>query len=349
MIFSVIVPVYNAEKYIENMLKSILEQKLPEKSEIEVILIENGSTDKSPEICDSIADKYELVKCYHYGKIGAYAARNEGVRLACGEWIIFADADDELSGEIFTEIYNEIAFWREKSKEPDIVLHNAASMDTPGIKMFSFPFTEGKIYEEADKDEFYRIMCMGDSLNAMWNKCVKKELALETKEISGNLLNHGEDLLQTADYIDRAKAIVYIDKALYLYRENSGGLTGSYHAEFMDNQIKAWKAFDNYAVKWTGNTYSDVIDARKALTCSIGVKSLIYSGLSWRDKEKKLDEIMKLSFFKQYGKLSLPKWAPQEDEFVHDMIISDNSKNELMKSARWHDVKAIIKKAIKWK
>ena len=105
MIFSVIVPVYNAEKYIENMLKSILKQKPPEKSEIEVILVENGSTDKSPEICDSIADKYELVKCYHYGKIGAYAARNEGVRLAGGEWIIFADADDELSGEIFTEIY----------------------------------------------------------------------------------------------------------------------------------------------------------------------------------------------------------------------------------------------------
>ena len=75
MIFSVIVPVHNAEKYIKELMDCIIPQLGKSGMDAELILIENGSTDNSPAICDEYAAGSPFVFCYHYGKIGAYAAR----------------------------------------------------------------------------------------------------------------------------------------------------------------------------------------------------------------------------------------------------------------------------------
>ena len=80
MIFSVIVPVYNAENYIKDLIESVLPQLGKEGMDAELILIENGSSDKTAEICDHYAENNPFVYCYHYGKIGAFAARKADSR-----------------------------------------------------------------------------------------------------------------------------------------------------------------------------------------------------------------------------------------------------------------------------
>ncbi|WP_408069960.1 glycosyltransferase family 2 protein [Butyrivibrio sp. JL13D10] len=371
MKFSVIIPVHNAEKYIREAMDSVLAQELPSDVQMEVLLIENGSGDRSAAICDEYAEaasarnaqikttkiknaqiksdqiKSAQIKSVHMGKASAYEARQEGVRISTGDWIVFMDADDKVVPCLIDTLNNEIKKYSAEGKAVDVILYNAAELDTPDKKMFGFPFEEGVAYGRDNRQDFHRLMCCGDSLNAMWNKCIKRDLSMESCVLDGRRLNHGEDLLQTAAIIDRAKGIAYLDRILYLYRINEEGLTGSYHEEFMDNQAGAWEAFDNYAGKWCGDKYSDIISRRKTLTCTIGMKKLIYSGLSIREIKKKLRTMVLSDFYKKYAKGELPDWAPEEDVFVHGLQVSANAEKSLMRSCLKHKLKSYIKARIR--
>ena len=369
MKFSVIIPVHNAEKYIREAVDSVIAQEIPSDVELEVLLIENGSEDGSADICDDYSANsiYEniRIKSTHMGKASAYEARQEGARLSSGEWIVFMDADDKVVPGLIKNLHEEISkhVLEDSSSDKeyedsghknvdgreavDVILYNAAELQTPDNKMFKFPFKEGVVYGTEDRADFHRLMCSGDSLNAMWNKCIKRELARETCLSDGKRLNHGEDLLQTAAIIDRAKGIAYLDRILYLYRINEEGLTGSYHEEFLDNQAKAWEAFDEYAHKWCGDKYDEIIRQRKTLTCTIGMKKLIYSSLPVGDIKVKLKDMMTTDFYEKYALQELPDWAPEEDVFVHGLQVMDDAEKKLMNSCRKHKFKSYIKARIR--
>ncbi len=336
MTFSVIVPVYNAEKYIKEMLDSVVCQ-LRNGIETEILLIENGSTDSSGEICDDYASRYPGVHSYHYGSIGAYGARREGIQKASGEWLVFVDADDVLTTDALSCIYGAL------SSDIDILLYNAGFTNDPGKKKFSFPLNENKVYSGDDKKALYEIMCRNDSLNALWNKCVRTEIARKSIDIDAGFLNHGEDLIQTAAFLDNAGGIKYLDKVLYLYRVNSEGLTGGYHPDQLSDQEHAWECFDGYAKKWFGDEFTAVIDERKALTCSIAVKNIIYSEIPFGEQKNVLRDVMNSDFYHKYALHDLPNWAPEEDVFVHELQMAPNPFNGLI----WSGVKSSIKKKVK--
>ena len=106
---SIIVPVYNAEKYLERCLNSLLHQSF---SDFELLLIDDGSTDMSSQICDQYAKVDERVKIFHQANAGAGAARNSGLDHACGKYIMFVDSDDYVSADFFKIMYE----WIEKLK-----------------------------------------------------------------------------------------------------------------------------------------------------------------------------------------------------------------------------------------
>lgn len=91
---SIIIPVYNAEKYIENILRKLEEQK---NDQVEIILIDDGSRDKSLEICQKFSAENDSFKVFHQENKGASAARNQGIRMAEGEYVVFVDSDDDIS------------------------------------------------------------------------------------------------------------------------------------------------------------------------------------------------------------------------------------------------------------
>lgn len=350
MTFSVIIPVYNAEKYIDAALGPVITAK-KRGCDLEVILVENGSEDSSAEICDHYADQHDFIIASHFGKIGAFRARLEGMKVASGEYLIFADADDELSENIFDELSECMSCYRQKEIVPDLIIYNAADSNVRNGKLFSFPFEEGKVYQGEDKRVFYDIMSSGDALNAMWNKAVRKDFVSKTDSFEGLRLNHGEDLLQTAEFIDKAETIVYIDKALYYYNQNSSGLTGSFHREYMEDQVKAWEIFDKYIDKWhrDGDGYWDILDKRKTLTCAIAVKSLIYSCIRISDIANYLKEMMNMPFYQKYAGKELPGWAPEGDVFVYELMNSDKPYRNLMRSATKFGIKSAAKKILGWK
>ncbi len=104
-LLSVIVPIYNAEKYVTKCVQSILEQDYPR---VEIILVNDGSTDKSGELADGFAEKHGNVKVIHQKNRGVSAARNVGIEVSSGEYVTFVDADDYLNRETYGVILGEL-------------------------------------------------------------------------------------------------------------------------------------------------------------------------------------------------------------------------------------------------
>ena len=351
MKFSVVIPVHNAEKYIEECLKSITSQDLDScGSQVEILLIENGSTDNSLMLCDKLAEGNTNVKTFHFGKIGAYNARQQGIRKSTGDYIIFVDADDQMAEGSIGKLADYILSLQEIGELPDIVIYNAADLSKRDSKMFAFTFEENKIYKDEELDQFYEIMCKGDSLNALWNKCIKTETALlciSSEEDKNEVFNHGEDLLQTAAFLDQAKSMAYLNDILYYYRDNRQGLTGTYHREFLDNQVKAWEAFDDYAAKWTGDKFKAIIDERKTLTCMICADKLVKSEVSGKVLKKEIRALLDSDFFKRYGYEKLPEWAPESSVYMQKLVLSADPYKKLVYEGYVRSFKAKIKRLLK--
>ena len=102
---SVIVPVYKCEKYLVACVDSILNQTF---SDFEIILIDDGSPDSSGKICDDLAEKYNKITVLHQDNQGQAAARNNGVKIARGEWIHFVDSDDLIHPQMLEILYGAV-------------------------------------------------------------------------------------------------------------------------------------------------------------------------------------------------------------------------------------------------
>lgn len=101
---TVVVPVYNVERYLKRCIESLKNQTL---KEIEIVLINDGSKDKSGEICNEYASKYENIKVIHQLNRGLSGARNTGIKVAQGEYIGFVDSDDYVEKDMFERLYNQ--------------------------------------------------------------------------------------------------------------------------------------------------------------------------------------------------------------------------------------------------
>ena len=343
MIFSIIVPVCNGEKYIREAVDSALAQKVNSEDMFEIILSENGSSDRTPEICDEYAAANDNVSVIHKGKIGLYQARQEGIKVSKGDYILALDADDKLVPGMLSKLAGFIRDYEKKGSTPELIFFNATELDGDNTRLKDFSFTNGKIYSGDEKRAFKELVLKGDYLNAMWIKCIHKSIAFIDTERIG--LNYGEDLLQTAEYVDRAEGIAYLDEILYYYRRNEQSLTASYNRAFLDNQKIVWGEVDRLGNKWGLNDFFDILDKRKSLTCAIAVAKIIYSGLSYRQKRGKLSELFHDDFYKKYYAETLPAFAPEEDTHVHGLMISDEGK-ALYREAFVSTVKTVVKKII---
>lgn len=117
MIFSIVIPVYNIQDYLFNCIESILEQDF---ESYEVVIVNDGSTDKSGEICDYFADICDKVKVIHKNNGGLSDARNHGVAISKGKYLIFVDGDDYCKRNFLSNLFNVI----NNNNDPDIILCN---------------------------------------------------------------------------------------------------------------------------------------------------------------------------------------------------------------------------------
>ena len=180
-VISVIVPVYNAEKYLTECVESILNQTI---EDIELILVDDGSTDGSPAMCDAFAAQDPRVKVIHKPNGRASSARNAGIRAATGEYIAFVDSDDWISPDMY-----------EKMLEPnaDVCLCDYVRFCGEEEFPFSQPNVSGGFYdrERMKKDIFSHLVMDGVEYPITISNCV---LLIRRSVIAENNLSYREDI-----------------------------------------------------------------------------------------------------------------------------------------------------------
>lgn len=204
---SVIVPVYNASKQLTRCIESITAQFYPD---LEIVLIDDGSTDGSGRICDEAAIKNSAVKVLHQTNHGVSYTRNAGVRAASGDYICFVDSDDWVEPNFVEELVSAM-----ESNQADIAMCGWYENE----RLFSLE----KDGLEYNREEFlyYLFSFFDGHYFALWNKIFKRELAGYFDETVSYL----EDGIFICEYVKKACKAVIVPTALYHYIENSGSLT----------------------------------------------------------------------------------------------------------------------------
>ena len=206
---SVIVPVYNVERYIRKTLDSLLDQTMID--DIEVIMIDDGSTDNSRFIIDEYAEKYDNFHAYHRKNQGPAIARNYGIDLARGEYVHFMDADDYLPRKAYETLYNF-------NPQNDFIVGNV-------LKFGEYNIWENVLFNNAFKDfkgdvKLFRIT---DFPNVLWdtitcNKLFKKEFLDKNNIRFINKNIYYEDLLFSLEAYLLAESVGFSRNIFYFWR-----------------------------------------------------------------------------------------------------------------------------------
>lgn len=202
IIISIIVPVYNVEKYLRQCLDSITAQTF---TDWECILVDDGSKDNSGSICDEFAAKDSRIKVIHKENGGVATARNTALEAVTGEFVTFLDSDDNIPHNTLQLYIENFA----KSKDIDIVIGGFKKIYTATKKVDFYHNSISSI--EYNQAEIFRRL----NDNCCWNECLKASLIGSLR--FNNNLKWNEDHLFNYDCITRARAICYIPDNVYNY------------------------------------------------------------------------------------------------------------------------------------
>ena len=237
---SIIVPIYNSEKYMNKCIESILNQTL---TEIEIILVNDGSTDNSGKIIDNYAKKDNRIKVIHQQNSGPSVARNKGISTAKGKYIGFVDSDDYIESTMYEELYNNA---NSKNIEVAMCSYNEKHLYNKAKYVIKANLDSGSIYEKEDiKNNIISTFSKNDNYGfySLWNKIYLKEWLLKSNlELDVNR-DHGEDWWFNINVFSKLNSFVYIDKELYNYvHSNNNSLMVKYRENqfdlFLDGRLK---------------------------------------------------------------------------------------------------------------
>lgn len=216
-VLSIVIPAYNSEKFIQRTLSSLLEQTAcPECYEI--ILVDDGSTDATLEICRDFAGKYTNLRVKHQENKGVSAARNLGVSLARGKWITFVDSDDYVMPHYVQTMITTCP-------EAEYVIFDNY-LEKNGCRMREKDWLQPFADQVTDAVQVLPWIC-DQRLNVPWDKRYDLELIRKENIRFSVGISMGEDMVFNLRYAMHAKTACIRPEALYVYTENPDGLTGS--------------------------------------------------------------------------------------------------------------------------
>ena len=244
MKYSVIIPVYNVEKYIHRCLKSILSQNY---DDLEIIVVDNGSTDSSGSVCDTYANEYSNISVYHIENHGVGSARNFGLSKARGEFIYFVDSDDYLVGNLFADFADKLVldldlavFSYYNSFEEDLTEKQRTEK--------SLPFKGN--YEKDGFIKIFKELFLSDMLYTVWNKIYRREFLLENN-LSFEQYELGEDVRFNLDVYRNVNKIYLSQDSYYVYviGRNGSAMSG-YNPKRLQYQLQELKLVDKLLEDW---------------------------------------------------------------------------------------------------
>lgn len=229
-ILSVIVPIYNVEKYVVKCIKSIIDQTY---TNLQVILVDDGSTDKSGIICDKLSRMDNRIQVVHKKNGGLSSARNCGIDFARGKYICFIDSDDWIDINMFKNLINCM-----EANNADIVVCNYLETDNE-----NYNYKNSEKYKVCEFTNIEAMNCLYEKdysrqMVVVWNKIYKRDLFNEVRFPNGKI--HEDEFVNYRLYYYSNK-VVYMSSVYYYYRINMNSIT---HCKYNVNRLHALEAMD---------------------------------------------------------------------------------------------------------
>lgn len=218
-LISIIIPAYNAQEYLAECLDSILIQSM---QNFEVIMIDDGSTDRTVEICEAYATEDDRIHLLHQEKSGIGAARNYGMKEARGAYIVFVDADDKLMERSSMEILLSTIM----DKQTDIVVGNYSRLwkDT----LITANRHEFDALEDTSTRDFrYRGFFTGGILAYVWAKIYSRDFLVQNQICFGGF-SYAEDKMFNFECYIKAARYAFLEEDVYIYRKNEHSVSAQY-------------------------------------------------------------------------------------------------------------------------
>ena len=205
--FSILVPVYNVEEYIEECIQSVIMQTY---TNYELILVDDGSKDNSGIICDRYAEKSDKIKIYHKTNKGLIHTRRFAIEHASGDYYVTLDSDDKLELNTLEILAETIS-----KHNCDCVFFNRKRMIGDSIIEPTYHIKQGYV---TDRRTIQRRVLIDFPYNSLCLKCAKASMFSNLDYSSYYYIQHGEDLLQSLELLQNCSTAEFIDNSLYIYR-----------------------------------------------------------------------------------------------------------------------------------
>lgn len=299
MYFSIIIPIFNCDRYLKSAIESVLDQPV---DDLEIILVDDGSTDKSGEICDFYASAYDNIVVIHQENQGVSAARNRGISCAQGNYILFLDADDCFVGGMIDQNMRV-----ECEKGYDVLLYSS-------------------LVSDVERKRYGIDMLMKDTLIAghqalpisghFASGVYKRELLLKKHVFfdEGIRLNEDEVFKMKAMYA--AQTIRSISSFLYIYNTTPGST--KYTENHILDFVKAWEKAQEWLEEYGHD--GNIVQAYAFVKQKILSRLLLYAKLYIQQGHNKEELLWELQSHKEFGALmNLPvdyMIPSQRDELI---------------------------------
>ncbi|GCD10985.1 glycosyltransferase family 2 protein [Clostridium tagluense] len=258
---SIIVPIYNGAKYINKCIEMILNQTF---KDFELIIINDGSTDNSVEMCNEYAKKDSRIRLISKENGGTWAARNIGIDVSSGKYIIFFDCDDWYENNLLQEMYKCI-----EEHQVDLVISGQTNVtvDASGKILRRTKVLPRKHFFET-KDEIlsnFILLRKEEIGDTLWNKIYKSEI-IKKYDLKFENFKRGEDTVFNANYYDHIDRCIVLDDAFYDYRiEKANPVWLKYSENYLNvileenitliNKLEQWGKYDDKAIEYQANHF----------------------------------------------------------------------------------------------
>ncbi len=251
MRFSVIVPVYNSEKYLPDCIRTVFSQSY---SDHELILVDDGSGEDCARRCDEATENNDLIRVVHQKNLGPLMARLNGVAAARGDYCVFLDADDLLVPDCLRILSEAI----DRQNEPDMLIYSYYREEPDGKRRrVMLTYDAERKYGIDDKKELYGLFFSGTGINSIWSKCIKRTVFDREHPDYGRFaaLRCAEDRVLSMIALSNSDSVVLLPEPLYIYRIFSGSTTRQFSFSAIDRfntnavypfELECLKAWDIY-------------------------------------------------------------------------------------------------------
>ena len=288
---SVVVPIYNVERYLSRCVESIINQTY---TNLEIILVDDGSTDQCPEICEEWRSKDSRIKVIHKENAGLGMARNTGIENAKGDYICFFDSDDYVDHKTI-----EVAISEAKKTNADVVAFGLSDVDEIGNVLHSIiPKPPKMSYSGSEvQEDLLPDMISGTGSNLMLSACVMLFSMRMIKESHWRFVSEraiiAEDVYSLINLFSEIKTMSFVSESLYNYCRNEDSLTHT----FRKDRYKKIKVYYDECMKMCKkHKYNDKVLTRVGLTyfsfTIAAMKQIIMSNIRFREKFKAIYDIV---------------------------------------------------------